>query len=183
MIPGEGLNPETWYTAPHDTDPRVIALFAERKQYIGQLELYYACTPYFSLPDRFKGRQVIHFIDNTAACAGMVKGYSSAIDSGKIVSAFHAFNLALGCDVFFEYVRSEANIADLPSRAAFAELADVLWTVDATQVHNVCCHTPRVSAWDLNPGYWMGCGRHAAEYWGRPQDPFVPPEEVSPGTA
>ena len=69
---------------------------------------------------------MIHlFIDNTSACAGLVKGYAS---SGLLVNAFHAFNVSLRADVFFEYVRSKANIGDLPSRLAMDELWDMFET-------------------------------------------------------
>ena len=83
-------------------------------------------APYWTLGEKLKGRQVIHFIDNTSACAALVKGYASCIDSGLLVNAFHAFNVGLRADVFFEYVRSAANIADLPSRLAMDELWKVM---------------------------------------------------------
>ena len=73
---------------------------------------------YTSLPLVLAGRQVIHFIDNTSAIAGLVKGYSRAIHSGRTVNAFHALNAGLRADTFVEYVRTKANIADLPSRGA-----------------------------------------------------------------
>ena len=59
---------------------------------------------------------MIHFIDNTSACAALVKGYTRPLDSGLIVNAFHALNVGLRADVFIEYVRSATNVADLPSR-------------------------------------------------------------------
>ena len=89
----------------------------DRRQYIGQLELLYAVAPYYSAPEVFSGRQVLHFVDNTSACAALVKGYARAVDSGMIVGAFHAYNVGLRAEVFFEYVRSKANIADLLTRA------------------------------------------------------------------
>ena len=59
---------------------------------------------------------MLHFIDNTAALAGLTKGYSRVVDSAHIVHAFHAWNVAIGAHVWFEYVRSEANPSDEPSR-------------------------------------------------------------------
>ena len=56
-----------------------------------------------------------------------------AIDSGLIVNAFHAYNLGLRADVFFEYVRSAANPADMPSRDAMGELWDLLGSVGLAQ--------------------------------------------------
>ena len=118
-------------------------------QYIGQLELMYAVAPYTSRPSLFRGRQVIHFIDNTSACAALVKGYSRAIDSGLIVNAFHAINLGLRADVFFEYVRSAANPADLPSRDAIGELMSLLESVGMAQaVTEIACKLPDFDTWD-----------------------------------
>ena len=127
LFPAEGpTQPEEVYFAQDKTDPKVMRKFHRREQYIGQLEICYAVTPYWTLGEKLKGRQVIHFIDNTSACAALVKGYASCIDSGLLVNAFHAFNAGLRADVFFEYVRSAANIADLPSRLAMNELWKVL---------------------------------------------------------
>ena len=46
----------------------------------------------------------------------MIKGYARALDGARVVHAFAALALELELDVWFEYVRSAANIADLPSR-------------------------------------------------------------------
>ena len=54
--------------------------------------------------------------DNSSAVAALAKGYSSAIDSALIVQAIHAQLAGLGADVWFEYVRTDANVADEPSR-------------------------------------------------------------------
>ena len=46
----------------------------------------------------------------------MAKGYSSAVDSARIVQAAHATIAGLDADVWFEYVRTDANVSDEPSR-------------------------------------------------------------------
>ena len=46
----------------------------------------------------------------------LVKDYSSDRDSAKLVHTFWALVSALEIDVWFEFVYSEANIADWPSR-------------------------------------------------------------------
>lgn len=90
---------------------------------IGQLELIAAAAPYVSFPvETFQGWDVLHFIDNTSALYGMVKGYSSRPDSLAIIRAFHVANLAVRANVWFNYVASKANVADLPSRGAIAEM-------------------------------------------------------------
>ena len=60
----------------------------------------------------------LHWIDNTSAIAGFIKGYAKPIDSARIAQA-----QAATCDV-----RSKANIhvADLPSRFAVSELLAVI---------------------------------------------------------
>ena len=83
---------------------------------MGQLEVLAAVAAYTSRPEQLKGRDVIHFIDNTGAIFGIAKGYSADLDSARLISVFHTLNAALGANVWFEYVASAANIADLPSR-------------------------------------------------------------------
>ena len=43
-------------------------------------------------------------------------GYSRDVDSARLISVFHTMNAAVRANVWFEYVASSANIADLPSR-------------------------------------------------------------------
>ena len=121
--------------------PDVIAELEARKQQIGQLELLGAVAPYYSLAPYLKGRRVLHWIDNTAALAGIAKGYSSKPDSARIIHSFHALGISLQADVHFEYVASEANIADLPSRGDFDFLTSTLGSV------LVPLRIPPLSAW------------------------------------
>jgi hypothetical protein len=82
--------------------------------------------PYYSRPDQFRGRQVIHFIDNVGALCGMHKGYSRDLDnSARQVHIKDSVCAAAGTQVWFEYVPSGANIADLPSRDDFELLAEL----------------------------------------------------------
>ena len=48
--------------------------------------------------------------------ASLVKDYSKEPDSALLVHTFWALAVALDVDVWFEFVYSEANIADWPSR-------------------------------------------------------------------
>ena len=48
--------------------------------------------------------------------AAAVKGYSYAADWAHIVHGLHATLLALGVRAWFEYVRTDANASDKPSR-------------------------------------------------------------------
>ena len=114
--------PARWFHIATACPPIILAHFVERATYIGQLELLAAVLPYTSLPELLRGRRVIHWIDNTSALAGLIKGYSSKPDSAFIIHAFHALNVGLRCRVWFEWVASKANIADLPSRGELADL-------------------------------------------------------------
>ena len=70
------------------------------------------------LRSHLEGRAVMHYIDNTSALAGLVRGYSPQPDSSRIVHALWALVLGLGSLVWFMFVRSEANVADFPSRGS-----------------------------------------------------------------
>jgi hypothetical protein len=95
---------------------RVHSAIRKREQYIGQLEILGAVAVYYSLPEIFVNQKVLHFIDNTSAVAGLLRGYSAVEDSARIVHAFWALATGLGLVAYFEYVKSSANIADAPSR-------------------------------------------------------------------
>ena len=128
IVPGdtEDAPERIWYSYAPTPNRTLLSFVPRKRQYIGQLELLWAAVPYRTLPEVFAGRTVLHFIDNTSACTALVKGYSKAIDGGRIVNAFHAFNAGICADVWFEYVRSEANVADYPSRLALAKMLDAI---------------------------------------------------------
>ena len=103
-----------------------------RKQYIGQHELVAMLTPFLSLPEVFRGRRVVLFVDNTSAIAATVSGYTGQHDSARIVNLFHLTRLSLACDVTILYVPSESNIADWPTRG---KLRDVIARTGATSCY------------------------------------------------
>ena len=49
----------------------ILDLFVRKKQKIGQCEILAASAVYTSMPDLFRGRDVIHWIDNTSALAAL----------------------------------------------------------------------------------------------------------------
>ena len=65
------------------------------------------------------------WIDNLAAKYGLQKGYSKVADSGRIINAFRLKQAALSMRIWFEWVPSEQNIADLPSRGKESELFQI----------------------------------------------------------
>ena len=75
-----------------------------------------ALVPYLSAPGLLAGREIIHWIDNTSALSALTKGYSGVPDSTRLVHLFHAWNAGARAQVWFEYVPTDANPADKPSR-------------------------------------------------------------------
>ena len=127
-----------WHTSSMDVGLDVIRkLVPGKKTYIGQLEALAAACVLETLPSHvLKGRAAIFWIDNLAAKFGLQKGYSRVEDSGRIVNAFKIKQASLSLRAWFEYVPSEQNIADLPSRSAFERMLEVIdvvsggeWTI------------------------------------------------------
>ena len=77
---------------------------------------------YTTFPDLLQGQHVIHWIDNESAVYSLVKGYCGAADSARVVNIFHSTVSRLGITPWLEYVGTEDNIADLPSRGEFGLL-------------------------------------------------------------
>ena len=78
-----------------------------------------AVLPFYSCPKIFVNRKVILFIDNTTALSAFVNGYASKGDMARIVNALHVAQAVLGCHIWIEWVPSDANLADLPSRQEY----------------------------------------------------------------
>ena len=118
-VPPEGLDEayEFQHGSAELTREFMSRFMLPRKQQIGQVELMAELVAYASIDaTALAGRRVMHWIDNTSAVAASAKGYSSAIDSARIVHAMHATLAGLGVDAWFEYVRTDANVSDAPSR-------------------------------------------------------------------
>ena len=102
--------------------PDEIVLLLERcrksDNYIGQWELLAAITPFISLPASwFAGRPIELWIDNAGAVGALIKGYSGKPDCAKIVNLFHFAVAKLGAaSLWIDYVNTESNPADVPSR-------------------------------------------------------------------
>ena len=72
-----------------------------------------------------KDRNVLHFVDNQGALWALTRGDCRGRNSARIVHALAEKQLELGVGVWYEYVDSAANIADLPSRLEFSFIADL----------------------------------------------------------
>ena len=110
---------------------------------------------YSTYPELFAGRKVNHFVDNTVALSALIHGYSNKKDLAKPVNIFHLQSVALRTSVYFEYVPSKANIADLPSRRRFVELERVLAGVPRRGRAPDLLATPSAEAWDADLKSWV----------------------------
>ena len=77
---------------------------------------------YFTFPELARGRDNIHFIDNYGAITALLNGAARSPDTNRLVHIFHMFNSGLNNHIYWDWVASHANIADLPSRMDFSLL-------------------------------------------------------------
>jgi len=126
--PGDppGLTPTQprWVHGAWLVSYELLAELEARRQQVGQLELLAAVAAYYTMATALRSRDVLHFIDNTAAVAGIAKGFSAKPDSARIIHTYHALNVKIQAQVHFEWVKSEDNIADLPSRGELGLLEE-----------------------------------------------------------
>ena len=121
---------DKYYHASLVVGMEIISKFVPGKAtYIGQLEALAAAAVYASLRDSdvvdrdiLRDRYVLHWVDNTSAVAGLIKGYSSKSDTGRVLNALQFMLASLSCVPWFAYVPSEQNVADAPSRGEFGDL-------------------------------------------------------------
>ena len=77
---------------------------------------------------------------------------------------FHATALGLGCACYFEYVRSEANVSDAPSRV---DLSGCVWDCGlpgkGLVSHPVPALLPEARGWADRAGEWVLRARRAVE--------------------
>ena len=76
-----------------------------------------------AMPERFRGRRVVWYVDNTSAMAAFVKGASANEHLERIVAIFWLCCYHLDCGIWLEWVDSESNWSDGLSR----DLADDLF--------------------------------------------------------
>ena len=129
-----------------------MARFVHKKQYIGQLELLGAICVYVSWPELFIDRHVIHFIDNISSLCALIKGYSSLPDSARLVYAYHAIAFFLRTKIWDEYVCSDANVGDMPTRLVKDEFVSYLR--DVLQAEQIPLTCPDIDRWDQPFSSW-----------------------------
>jgi len=69
----------------------ILDMFVHNEQKTGQCEILAADIPYYSLPELFCGRQVVHWIENTTSVACLIHGYSNKPNSALLFNAFNFF--------------------------------------------------------------------------------------------
>ena len=84
---------------------------------------------FYTLPELFRNRKVIHFVDNTSAITALLNGYSKAPDSAWMVNIFHTANARIQANTWWEHVDSKANCADMPSRLDFDFVINTLHAI------------------------------------------------------
>jgi hypothetical protein len=108
---------------PQEILLRIYGLRAQ-KSLICPLEELAMAAPFLTpeLQSTLRGRDILHFADNQGANCVAIKGYSSAPDLARIVSAVHLRIALLQARWWISFVASAANPADAPSRGDFTEL-------------------------------------------------------------
>lgn len=85
---------------------------------INPLEMLAALNTVLTMSSRLRGRRVVFYVDNTSTWSAMIQGYTSSKSMARISALFHLAIAALQIDCWVEWVNSEANLADWPSRPA-----------------------------------------------------------------
>ena len=88
---------------------------------IAQLELIMVLYGLLTRPERFRNRQGIWFIDNTAALMSLIRGRSDSPDLEHMSRMIHIALYALNCWIFWEWIPSKSNWADAISRMGAAD--------------------------------------------------------------
>jgi hypothetical protein len=120
----DGSTKVEWSHSRYDVGVEVLRqLVPGKKTYIGQLESLAGAAFYYTYDtSRLKGRQIYHWIDNLAAVAGLAKGYSGKADTARIINSFNVRQAYLLFRVWWEWIPTHQNIADLPSRWKLQDL-------------------------------------------------------------
>ena len=80
-----------------------------------------------------------------------------------MVNVFHAYNAAIRANVYIEYVKSEANIADLPSRGKVKKMIKILKDIGVPreQIIKSRCIIPKTREWTLSTKEWIDIAKSA----------------------
>ncbi|CAE8593271.1 unnamed protein product, partial [Polarella glacialis] len=90
--------------------------FVARKTQITPFEAFCGVVVPFNHLELLRGRDVVWFIDNTAALSILIKGASSLHDLNSIATVMHLLMAKVGCRIWFEWIDSDSNPSDGLSR-------------------------------------------------------------------
>ena len=90
--------------------------WSHRVQFIDLVERSAVITALTLLPGMFAQSDILWFIDNSVALAGLARGANSGIKMDRGCAVFHLLLAHLQADAWWEYVESEANWSDGASR-------------------------------------------------------------------
>ena len=88
-----------------------------KKQHIAQAEMLAMVAAYYTFGERLKGRAVLHWCDNTVALSAAVGGRGNFPGCMRLVCMLHLALLRYNILVYFDWVPTDDNPADWPTRA------------------------------------------------------------------
>ena len=107
-----------WEAVAHEPWPMQGSAAQEGpRTHINALELLAITAAVWTIgPAMLQDREVLFFCDNTAAMSAAVHGYARSPNLAPLSNALHLALASLRCTTWFEWVPSDANCADIPSR-------------------------------------------------------------------
>ena len=107
-----------WEAVAHEPWPmQGAAAQVGPRTHINALELLAITAAVWTVgPTMLQDREVLFFCDNTAAMSAAVHGYARSPNLAPLSNALHLALASLRCTTWFEWVPSDANCADIPSR-------------------------------------------------------------------
>ena len=100
----------------------MVARWIPKQTYMGQLEILAGPIALATWEDSLTRVRCIHFVDNDAASASLVKGYSPKSDSCELAGAYWLQAAKTATDLYVDRVESKSNLSDGPSRLEFHTL-------------------------------------------------------------
>ena len=88
----------------------------DKKQHIAQAEMLAMVSAYYTYGDRLRGRAVMHWCDNTVALSAAVGGSGNFPGCMRLVCMLHLALLWFNILVSFDWVPTDDNPADWPTR-------------------------------------------------------------------
>ena len=104
-----------------DLPGSLYAIWVPQKTYIAQLELFMILVGITNFAPSIRGSRGTWFVDNIAALMALVRGRSDSQSLDLLTRQIHAALFAIGVEIYFEWIASEANWSDGISRAGLAD--------------------------------------------------------------